>query len=77
MLLQAATSAGGGDRNSLLGIISQNLLKLLAFRRFAVLAEDSDRNKLFYKDKATSAAVFIAQMKNSNYLKRNSLATKK
>jgi hypothetical protein len=78
MLLQIATSSNkDNNRDSLIEMISRNLLRLLSFRRFAILPDDSDRSQLFYKEKATSAAVLIAQMKNASYLKRNSHSIKK
>lgn len=53
--------------------VARNLLRLLAFRRFAILPEEGGgRSQLFLKDKAVAVSVVIAQMRNTNYLKRNS-----
>ena len=51
--------------------ISNSLLKLLAFRRTAVLSDRNERDQLAVKDKSLSMSVTIAQMRNSNYLHRN------
>jgi hypothetical protein len=67
------------DKNQdggMIASVSKNLLKLLAFRRFAILPDDSDRSQLFVKDRSVSVAVMIAQMRNENYLNRNKLLKK-
>lgn len=84
MLLQMATlpaptacsSATNPADSPMLEAVSRNLLQLLAFRRYAVLPEDRDRSQLFFKEKSVSVAVTIAQMRNSNYLKKNSIHKK-
>ena len=84
MLLQLATTQPvvRSDQAShaivcpMMASVSRNLLKLLAFRRFAVLPEDKDRSQLFFKEKSTSVAVMIAQMRNTNYLNRNAMSKK-
>lgn len=59
------------EEESVLSSVAQNVLHLLAFRRFAVLPDEKTRLQLGAKEQSVSVSVMIAQMRNANYLNRN------